>query len=92
LLRESPQVRCTDAARCTEPLRPAENGAARGRYKFRDNVSNYDRERAINASRTGWKNSRHQERVAKTARNQIKDFSGVYAIEFTRRRSRRRLR
>src|ERR1700694_425665 len=53
-------------------------------YKFRDNVSNYDRERAINGVKdmagkmpgikTVW---------LKTARNQIKDFSGVYAIEFT---------
>src|SRR5467141_1505311 len=43
-------------------------------YKFRDNVSNYDRERAITGIKNVW---------LKTARNQIKDFSGVYAIEFT---------
>lgn len=53
-------------------------------YKFRDNVSNYDREKAINGIRDmagkipGIKNI-----WVKTARNQIKDFSGVYAIEFT---------
>jgi len=53
-------------------------------YKFRDNVSNYDRERAINGIKDmagkipGIKNV-----WLKTARNQIKDFSGVYAIEFT---------
>jgi hypothetical protein len=53
-------------------------------YKFRDNVSNYDREKAINGIRDmagkipGIKNV-----WLKTARNQIKDFSGVYAIEFT---------
>src|SRR5258705_7970898 len=53
-------------------------------YKFRDNVSNYDREKAINDIKDmagkipGIKNV-----WLKTARNQIKDFSGVYAIEFT---------
>ena len=53
-------------------------------YKFKDNVSNYDRERAINGIKDmagkipGIKNV-----WVKTARNQIKDFSGVYAIEFT---------
>ena len=53
-------------------------------YKFRDNVSNYDREKTINDIRdmagkiAGIKNV-----WLKTARNQIKDFSGVYAIEFT---------
>ena len=53
-------------------------------YKFRDNVSNYDREKAINGIREmagkipGIKNV-----WLKTGRNQIKDFSGVYAIEFT---------
>ena len=53
-------------------------------YKFRDNVSNYDRERAINGIKDmagkipGIKNV-----WLKTSRNQIKDFSGVYAIEFT---------
>ena len=53
-------------------------------YKFRDNVSNYDRERAINGIKgmagkiPGIKNV-----WLKTERNQIRDFSGVYAIEFT---------
>ena len=52
-------------------------------YKFRDNVSNYDREKAINGIKDmagkipGIKNI-----WLKTGRNQIKDFSGVYAIEF----------
>ena len=52
-------------------------------YKFKDNVSNYDREKAINGIKDmagkipGIKNV-----WVKTARNQIKDFSGVYAIEF----------
>jgi len=50
-------------------------------YKFRDNVSNYDREKAINGIKDmagkipGIKNV-----WLKTERNQIKDFSGVYAI------------
>jgi hypothetical protein len=53
-------------------------------YKFRDNVSNYDREKTINGIKDmagkipGIKNV-----WLKTGRNQIKDFSGVYAIEFT---------
>jgi hypothetical protein len=53
-------------------------------YKFKDNVSNYDREKAINGIKDmagkipGIKNV-----WLKTSRNQIKDFSGVYAIEFT---------
>jgi hypothetical protein len=53
-------------------------------YKFKDNVSNYDREKAINGIKDmagkipGIKNV-----WLKTERNQIKDFSGVYAIEFT---------
>ena len=53
-------------------------------YKFRDNVSNYDREKAINGIKDmagkipGIKNV-----WLKTERNQVRDFSGVYAIEFT---------
>jgi stress responsive alpha/beta barrel protein len=53
-------------------------------YKFRDNVSNYDREKAINGIKEmagkipGIKNV-----WLKTERNQVRDFSGVYAIEFT---------
>lgn len=53
-------------------------------YKFKDSVSNYDREQAINGIKSmagkipGIKNV-----WLKTERNQIRDFSGVYAIEFT---------
>lgn len=53
-------------------------------YKFKDNTSNFDRENAINGIKDmagkipGIKNI-----WIKTERNQIKDFSGVYAIEFT---------
>jgi Stress responsive A/B Barrel Domain len=53
-------------------------------YKFKDNVSNYDREKAINGIKDmagkipGIKNV-----WLKTERSQIKEFSGVYAIEFT---------
>lgn len=53
-------------------------------YKFRDDVSNYDREKTINGIKEmagkipGIKNV-----WLKTERNQIRDFSGVYAIEFT---------
>ena len=53
-------------------------------YKFKDATSNYERENAINGIRDmaakipGVKNI-----WIKTERNQIKDFSGVYAIEFT---------
>ena len=53
-------------------------------YKFKDTVSNYDREQAINGIKSmagkipGIKNV-----WLKTERNQIRDFSGVYAIEFT---------
>jgi Stress responsive A/B Barrel Domain len=53
-------------------------------YKFKDNVSNYDREKAINGIKDmagkipGIKNV-----WLKTERNQIKEFSGVYAVEFT---------
>lgn len=53
-------------------------------YKFKDATSNNDRENAINGIKEmagkipGIKNI-----WIKTERNQIKDFSGVYAIEFT---------
>src|SRR5436309_12124709 len=52
-------------------------------YKFREDVSNYDREKAINGIKDmagripGIKNI-----WLKTERNQARDFSGVYAIEF----------
>lgn len=53
-------------------------------YKFKDTTSNSDQEQAIKgikdmaAKIPGIKNI-----WLKTERNQIKDFSGVYAIEFT---------
>ena len=53
-------------------------------YKFKDTTSNYDQENAINGIKEmagkipGIKNI-----WIKTERNQLKDFSGVYAIEFT---------
>lgn len=53
-------------------------------YKFKDATSNFERENAINGIRDmaakipGIKNI-----WIKTERNQVKDFSGVYAIEFT---------
>ncbi len=53
-------------------------------YKFKDATSNNDREIAINGIKDmagkipGIKNI-----WIKTERNQIKDFSGIYAIEFT---------
>ena len=53
-------------------------------YKFKDTVSNYDREKSLSgikelaAKIPGIKNV-----WLKTERNQIRDFSGVYAIEFT---------
>lgn len=53
-------------------------------YKFKDNVSNNDREQAIEGIKAmagkipGIKNI-----WLKTQRNQIRDYSGVYAIEFT---------
>lgn len=52
-------------------------------YKFKDNTSNFDRENAINGIKDmagkipGIKNV-----WLKTERNQVKDFSGIYAIEF----------
>lgn len=53
-------------------------------YKFKDNVSNYDREQAINGIKSMAGNIPGIKNVwLKTERNQIRDFSGVYAIEFT---------
>src|SRR5436190_22406961 len=52
-------------------------------YKFREDVSDYDREKAIDGIKDmagkipGIKNV-----WLKTERNQARDFSGVYAIEF----------
>src|SRR3989442_906672 len=53
-------------------------------YKFRDNVSKYDMEKAINGIKDmAGKKNRHKKKLVKKERNQIRDFSGVYAIEFT---------
>jgi Stress responsive A/B Barrel Domain len=52
-------------------------------YKFRDDVSNYDREKAINGIKDmAGKISGIKNIWLKTERNQASDFSGVYAIEF----------
>ena len=52
-------------------------------YKFKDNVSNYDREKAINGIKDmAGKISGIKNIWLKTERNQASDFSGVYAIEF----------
>jgi Stress responsive A/B Barrel Domain len=53
-------------------------------YKFKNTTSEYDKEQAINGIKTlagqipGVKNI-----WLKTQRNQIRDFDGVYAVEFT---------
>jgi hypothetical protein len=53
-------------------------------YKFKDATSNNDREIAINAIKEMAGKSPGIKNIwIKTERNQIKDFSGVYAIEFT---------
>ena len=53
-------------------------------YKFKDNVSNYDREKSINGIKEMARKIPGVKNVwLKTERNQIRDFSGVYAIEFT---------
>src|SRR5258707_7811358 len=54
-----------------------------GVYKFRDNVSNYDREKAINGIKDmAGKITRIKNRWVENRRKQIKDFSRVYANEF----------
>src|SRR2546429_4187819 len=51
--------------------------------KFKDNVSNYDREKAISGLKDmAGKNPGIQEVWLKNSRNPIKDFRGVHAIEF----------
>src|SRR5437667_10224447 len=53
-------------------------------YKFKDNVSNYDREKAISGIKDMAGKIQGIKKVwLKTSRNQVKDFSGVYAIELT---------
>ena len=52
-------------------------------YKFRDAVSEYDKEQALNGLKEVARKVPGVKNVwLKTQRNQIKDFSGVYAIEF----------
>jgi len=53
-------------------------------YKFKDTVSNADREETINGIKAlAAKIPGIKSVWLKTQRNQIRDFSGVYAIEFT---------
>jgi antibiotic biosynthesis monooxygenase (ABM) superfamily enzyme len=53
-------------------------------YKFKDATSNYDRENAINGIKEMARKIPGIKNVwLKTERNQLKDFTGVYAIEFT---------
>jgi hypothetical protein len=53
-------------------------------YKFKDTVSEFDKEQAINGIKDVARKVPGVKNVwLKTQRNQIKDFSGVYAIEFT---------
>ena len=52
-------------------------------YKFKDAVSEYDKEQAINGIKEVARKVPGVKNVwLKTQRNQIKDFSGVYAMEF----------
>jgi antibiotic biosynthesis monooxygenase (ABM) superfamily enzyme len=52
-------------------------------YKFKDTVSEYDKEQALNGIKEVARKVPGVKNVwLKTERNQIKDFSGVYAIEF----------
>ena len=53
-------------------------------YKFKDATSEYDREKALDGIKDLARKIPGVKNVwLKTARNQIRDFSGVYAIEFT---------
>jgi Stress responsive A/B Barrel Domain len=53
-------------------------------YKFKDTVSNADREETLNGiKRLAGKIPGIKNIWLKTERNQIRDFSGVYAIEFS---------
>src|SRR5258706_13540728 len=53
-------------------------------YKFRDNVSNYDREKAINGIRDmAGKNTGHQKRRLEGRGDQIKDFSRGYCARIS---------
>jgi antibiotic biosynthesis monooxygenase (ABM) superfamily enzyme len=53
-------------------------------YKFKDTVSENDKEQTLNGIKDVARKVPGVKNVwLKTERNQIKDFSGVYAIEFT---------
>jgi antibiotic biosynthesis monooxygenase (ABM) superfamily enzyme len=53
-------------------------------YKFKDSVSEYDKQQALDGIKEVARKVPGVKNVwLKTERNQIKDFSGVYAIEFT---------
>ncbi len=53
-------------------------------YKFKDATSEYDRQKALDGIKDLARTIPGVKNVwLKTARNQIRDFSGVYAIEFT---------
>jgi hypothetical protein len=53
-------------------------------YKFKDATSENDRQQALEGIKEVARKVRGVKNVwLKTERNQIKDFSGVYAIEFT---------
>jgi hypothetical protein len=53
-------------------------------YKFKDATSEYDRQKALDGIKDLARKIPGVKNVwLKTARNQIRDFSGVYAIEFT---------
>jgi hypothetical protein len=53
-------------------------------YKFKDTASEYDKEQVLNGIKDVAKKVPGVKNVwLKTQRNQIRDFSGVYAIEFT---------
>jgi hypothetical protein len=53
-------------------------------YKFKDATSEYDRQKALDGIKELARKIPGVKNVwLKTSRNQIRDFSGVYAIEFT---------
>jgi hypothetical protein len=53
-------------------------------YKFKDATSEYDRQKALDGIKDLARKIPGVKNVwLKTSRNQIRDFSGVYAIEFT---------
>ena len=53
-------------------------------YKFKDATSEYDRQKALDGIKDLARKIPGVKNIwLKTNRNQIRDFSGVYAIEFT---------